>query len=506
MFLPRLLAARCNGLETVQHAVKPVALHPAHRAAHAGEPLLRPHARLPLPGQDRTRRPAVRGPDRHRVESRTRSGTAVHGLPDRHHRSPAPTSCRAPTPARATRTPTRSCSAAARRRVPPVATMSGFVTNFAAAITFDEQTHRGSLPGHGRRPTSWASSRPSRCRCMSGLARGFAVCDHWYSSVPTETFPNRAFACAATSQGHMNDATASYTVQSIFGLMTAHNLSWKIYGYNAEPLTRANFPDTQSAPDTNFGKFADFQADCAAGTLPAVQLPGAELGLDRQQPAPELRRRARRGADPAGVPGGARRSRLGPDAADHHLRRARRPVRPRAAARGRGAAGRLPRRVRLRLHPVRRPGARRPGVAADRGGHDLQRAGRQHADRPHLRAQDDRGALGAAEPDRARRGRARPRRRAHADDAAHRRPDRRRGRAGVDRPEPGRRRGLAPAAAARADDLEPAGAGRQLLDKPQLANQRTPQDFAHYIDTRADTWKAARDADQAPGGPDTRPR
>ena len=42
----------------------------------------------------------------------------------------------------------------------------------------------------------------------------------------------------------MNDATASYTVQSIFGLMTAHNLSWKIYGYNSEPLTRANYPDT----------------------------------------------------------------------------------------------------------------------------------------------------------------------------------------------------------------------------------------------------------------------
>ena len=149
---------------------------------------------------------------------------------------------------------------------------------------------------------------------MSGLAKGFAVCDHWYSSVPTETFPNRAFACAATSQGHMNDATASYTVQSIFGLMTAHNLSWKIYGYNAEPLTRANFPDTQSAPDTNFGKFADFQADCGARDAGRLQFPGAELGIDGQQPAPQLRRRARRGSSSsrstrrcAAVPAGTRR-------------------------------------------------------------------------------------------------------------------------------------------------------------------------------------------------------
>ena len=71
----------------------------------------------------------------------------------------------------------------------------------------------------------------------------------------------RAFACAATSQGHMNDSTSSYTVQSIFGLMTTHAVSWKIFGYNAEPLTRGNYPDTVQAPDTCFGKFAEFQAD-----------------------------------------------------------------------------------------------------------------------------------------------------------------------------------------------------------------------------------------------------
>jgi phospholipase C len=27
---------------------------------------------------------------------------------------------------------------------------------------------------------------------LSGLARGFAVCDHWYGSAPTETLPTRA--------------------------------------------------------------------------------------------------------------------------------------------------------------------------------------------------------------------------------------------------------------------------------------------------------------------------
>jgi phospholipase C len=151
---------------------------------------------------------------------------------------------------------------------PPAAMMTGFVTNFDAAISYDQRSGMSVQAG-----TTTSSIMgvfpPSALPVLSGLARGFAVCDHWYSSVPTETYPNRAFACAATSQGHMNDATSSFTVQSIFGLMTAHNVSWKIYGYDAEPLTRGNFPDTMDAPEANFGKFPNFQADAAAGQLPA---------------------------------------------------------------------------------------------------------------------------------------------------------------------------------------------------------------------------------------------
>jgi phospholipase C len=151
--------------------------------------------------------------------------------------------------------------------VPPTATNSGFVTNFADAIAYDQRSGRSVQAGTTASDIMGVFP-PAALPVMSGLAAGFAVCDHWYSSVPTETFPNRAFACAATSQGHMNDATASFTVPTIFGLMTAHSLSWKIYGYNAEPLTRKNFPDTLSAPDSCFGLFADFQSDAAGGTLP----------------------------------------------------------------------------------------------------------------------------------------------------------------------------------------------------------------------------------------------
>jgi phospholipase C len=48
---------------------------------------------------------------------------------------------------------------------------------------------------------------------LSGLARAFAVCDHWFGSAPTETLPNRAFVNAGTSQGHMDDKTENTHVR-----------------------------------------------------------------------------------------------------------------------------------------------------------------------------------------------------------------------------------------------------------------------------------------------------
>jgi phospholipase C len=150
---------------------------------------------------------------------------------------------------------------------PPTATNPGFVKNFADAIAYDQRSGR-SVEAGTTASAIMGVFPPAALPVLSGLAAGFAVCDHWYSSVPTETFPNRAFACAATSQGHMNDGTSSFTVPTIFGLLTAHGLTWKIYGYNEEPLTRKNFPDTLSAPESCFGLFAAFQSDAAAGTLP----------------------------------------------------------------------------------------------------------------------------------------------------------------------------------------------------------------------------------------------
>jgi phospholipase C len=151
----------------------------------------------------------------------------------------------------------------------PVATNGGFVTDFAYTLGWESKEQGWSILSGTVAADIMGMFIPDMLPILSGLARGYAVCDHWFSSAPTETLPNRAFASAATSQGHMDDKTTTYTCPSIFGVLSAHQIGWAIYGYDAEPLTRLNFPDTTNAPETHFGQFPDFLRAAAAGTLPA---------------------------------------------------------------------------------------------------------------------------------------------------------------------------------------------------------------------------------------------
>ncbi|MEV8527370.1 alkaline phosphatase family protein [Streptomyces sp. NPDC052000] len=149
----------------------------------------------------------------------------------------------------------------------PVATNEGFVTDFAATLPQRIQHGQHVYPGTTANDIMGCFT-PEALPVLSGLARGYAVCDHWYSSVPTETLPNRAFACAGTSQGHMDDNTHTFTCPSIFGRLDDSKIDWSVFGYHAQPLTRGNFPDIAQADERHFGKFIDFKNAAAAGSLP----------------------------------------------------------------------------------------------------------------------------------------------------------------------------------------------------------------------------------------------
>jgi len=151
----------------------------------------------------------------------------------------------------------------------PAASNTGFVTDFAYTLGWQAKGKGWTiLPGTVEADVMGCFD-PSMLPILSGLARGFAVCDQWFAPAPTETLPNRAFAAAGTSQGHLKDKDAQYTAPTIYSALTTAGVSWRMYGYTSPPLGRTLFADTQTAPDANFGLFADFQAAAAAGTLPA---------------------------------------------------------------------------------------------------------------------------------------------------------------------------------------------------------------------------------------------
>jgi phospholipase C len=144
----------------------------------------------------------------------------------------------------------------------------GFVRSFAVALESParEAANRpGAVAGN-----IMGCFSPYALPVLSGLARGYAVCDQWFASVPTGTMPNRAFACTATSQGRMDNQDNTYTSPSIFGLLSEHGLSSGLYGYSAQPGTTRTLTDLiLGRTGTGTGLFRDFQAAAAAGVLPA---------------------------------------------------------------------------------------------------------------------------------------------------------------------------------------------------------------------------------------------
>jgi phospholipase C len=149
----------------------------------------------------------------------------------------------------------------------------GFVTSFARELQHPAHPLDPKLAGAA--PASIMGMYAAETLpVLSGLAKGFAVCDGWFASVPTQTFPNRAFAVAGTSLGYTDNSahgTPAFNTPSVFGKLADAGRTWKIYGYSGRPLTSHDFPDTlQPGPNGEVvSGFARFQADAVNGKLAA---------------------------------------------------------------------------------------------------------------------------------------------------------------------------------------------------------------------------------------------
>src|SRR5258708_5768974 len=113
---------------------------------------------------------------------------------------------------------------------------------------------------------------PQSLPVLSTLAKQYAVCDHWYSSIPGSTIPNRLFAHAAHSDGSLTqDAIlAPLKLKTIFEVMDDPNNPYGYRIYTTSPggsilLTNLYLIHNQSG----FHPYSEFRSDCAHGDLPA---------------------------------------------------------------------------------------------------------------------------------------------------------------------------------------------------------------------------------------------
>jgi phospholipase C len=73
-----------------------------------------------------------------------------------------------------------------------------------------------------------------QCPVLATLAKEFAVCPSWFSSVRGATWPNRNFAHAATSDDESNIVFAFYHDLTIFELLERSDATWRVY-YDGTP-------------------------------------------------------------------------------------------------------------------------------------------------------------------------------------------------------------------------------------------------------------------------------
>lgn len=116
---------------------------------------------------------------------------------------------------------------------------------------------------------------PAQLPVLAELARAYAVSDAWFASVPSQTWANRAFVHAGTSNGHVDNGTApdpfAWNVPTIFNVLGSIGCSWAVYSNTilTPSLTRTMFPKLwDPLLNSHFRGFSAFLDACETNSLP----------------------------------------------------------------------------------------------------------------------------------------------------------------------------------------------------------------------------------------------
>lgn len=106
------------------------------------------------------------------------------------------------------------------------------------------------------------------------LAESFAICDHWYSSLPGPTWPNRFFVHSGTANGHVKMPNGVfdknwhlYDQTTLYDRLSERKISWKIY-HHGMPQSLVMLHQLEHAP--NYHSMERFFEDAAG---PASDFP-----------------------------------------------------------------------------------------------------------------------------------------------------------------------------------------------------------------------------------------
>lgn len=150
--------------------------------------------------------------------------------------------------------------------------MTGFVADYVSEFRLE----MGRLPSYNECAEIMGCYTPAQLPVLSGLARGFACFDHWFSEVPTETYPNRSFLHAASSSGYVlnhppGKFEATNDAPTIFERLQSAGRTWRVY-IDPEQLVPATalIHARRLAPyfATHFSTIFDFYEDARTGKLP----------------------------------------------------------------------------------------------------------------------------------------------------------------------------------------------------------------------------------------------
>lgn len=124
-------------------------------------------------------------------------------------------------------------------------------------------------PIENRGPVIMESQDPDNVPVLSKLALEFGVCTRWFCSVPGETWPNRNFMHAATSDGETNIDPRFYDNKTIFEQLEEVGKTWHIY-YDDTPQVWA-FHELWDSEKRRANWFANkyFAGHVRDGKLPA---------------------------------------------------------------------------------------------------------------------------------------------------------------------------------------------------------------------------------------------